>query len=863
MRIRVLALAALFLTIVACDGTEPAVPTSVRVMPATVTFQTVGETQQLTAEVLDASGSPIAGTFTFSWTSSATSSVSVSTAGLATANAAGTATITASAEGVSGTGTATVDQTATDLQIDAGDGQTGEAGLPLATDLAVLVLDAGGNPAGLKSVTFSVVEGGGSVNPSTATTNLQGRATTQWTLGSTPGVTQTARASISGLQQDFGATAAQGILRVQTDALNNSRVTLAYQDALTGAGGDGSYTFAITGGQLPAGLALNSSGQITGTPSQVETASFTAQVQDGLGATATKSLNLTVCPAPLQIGFGQIIETQAGTGSECGMFLPSGSAGDAYRVALVRASSDSTISSTTLELRASGLVAAPAVAPLTAAFEQPIPRNRLNLTPEMMESIRTEERTEALHARIREGEARLIASLDRSQLMPSRAADAAGGRMTTRAAQLVDPPASRVIIFPNAFGNPPSCSDGNSNPSTLRGFNDHLAIYEADSNSPTVGQAQVDQMLNYYRDYGDQVIQSYFGGVTDIDGDGRIVLLITPDVPSGTAAFVWSGDFFPTNACPDSNVGEFVYFSPGVVEGMVDGNYQGLNTVVHEAKHISSLYNRIANPSGAPFHPGFIEEGTAEIAAEVAGRLSWAATGGPAVGTKITGAAWDDQFTLTGDNYGIFLRMARMVLYLSSQPNGVSWSYTPRQGGIYGGGVMFHRWLGDAYGGASTPLADAPLFRNQNDSLTTGGIGAYPSLVGMSYTELLQEYGKAVMMHGTGFETGTTYTTYDLSTSTEVFSQPDPAGTFPWPVTLTCDGAACPDDIDSRDPESLPDNDDRNIQVWAPFANSTFDSPMGAGGIRVFEFQSSGSGDGVEVVVTGATQTKVYVSRIR
>ena len=48
----------------------------------------------------------------------------------------------------------------------------------------------------------------------------------------------------------------------------------------------------------------------------------------------------------------------------------------------------------------------------------------------------------------------------------------------------------------------------------------------------------------------------------------------------------------------------------------------------------------------------------------------------------------------------------------SSQPNGLV--VTPNGAGsghsVYGSGWNFHRWLGDAYGNASTPFADAGLF---------------------------------------------------------------------------------------------------------------------------------------------------------
>ncbi len=64
-----------------------------------------------------------------------------------------------------------------------GSGQQGAAGEPLPDSLAVRVLDGGGLPVAGAVVTFSVVSGNGSVSPRRATTNADGVARSQFTLG--------------------------------------------------------------------------------------------------------------------------------------------------------------------------------------------------------------------------------------------------------------------------------------------------------------------------------------------------------------------------------------------------------------------------------------------------------------------------------------------------------------------------------------------------------------------------------------------------------------------------------------------------------------------------------------------------------
>jgi len=876
MRARATLVFAAFVGFAACDTTDPPVPTSIRVTPASVTFQSLGEAQAVTAEVLDAAGNPIAGTFVYTWTTSDAAVASVSAAGSIAAVGAGATEVEAAAEGLTGSATVTVDQVPSELQIASGDAQTGEAGGPLPNDLVVVVFDAGGSPAPGKNVTFTVVSGGGSVASNTVTSDAAGRAAVAWTLGAV-GTPQAVRASIAGLQQDFSATAQVGVLAIQTASLPNGRLTLPYDQSLSAKGGDGSYTWSIASGSLPSGLALNANGSIQGVPTQAAAGSpLSVRVEDGTGATVTRSVALNVCEAPVQIGLGQVVEDAAGLTGGCGFFLASGGAGTAYRVGMVRLSeseSGSTIA-TSLQMQTFGGVAASAAAPpiARAASERLFSgADRLNWPADrLLADVRLAERTEAAHVAIRDAEAGLVARLGRSALAPNRAAT--GDRAHTAAFQRVDPPDTITYQVPTNFG---SCSGGSDNPSTLLAFNDHLQIYQQTAQldgADSVTTALAQQMLDYYAAYGASTISEYFGGTSDLNGDGRITVLVTPDVGDGTAAFVWSGDFFQNQAtgsglppvCESSNAQEIIYFSADVINAMADGgSFQALATVVHEAKHVSSLYNRIqSTSSGSPFHPSWIEEGTAEIAGEIASRKSWAANGGPPVGAEVKG---EDFSGITADNYGIFLRLARVVFYMSAQPNGVSASLTSQQGGIYGSGLLFHRFIGDAYGNAASPLADQSLFRTQNDSSTSAGPAAFPGLTGKTYRDLLEEYARALLMHGTGFEGTPRFTTYDLVSATEIFTLPDPPGTFPWPDTRTCNGVACPSDIDSRD-SSPPDNDDRNVQMWASFQDTTYMAPLGPGGYRVFEFESNGTGAGAEVLISGAPASetvRVFVTRIR
>lgn len=90
-----------------------------------------------------------------------------------------------------------------------GNGQTGTTGQPLTNPLYVKVTDSNGIPVSGISVTFTVTSGGGTVNPTTVSTNAQGMASTLLTLGPTPGtnLVVVTSGSLSGSPVTFSATA--------------------------------------------------------------------------------------------------------------------------------------------------------------------------------------------------------------------------------------------------------------------------------------------------------------------------------------------------------------------------------------------------------------------------------------------------------------------------------------------------------------------------------------------------------------------------------------------------------------------------------------------------------------------------------
>ncbi len=107
-------------------------------------------------------------------------------------------------------------------------------------------------------------------------------------------------------------------LAITSNSVPSAKAQTAYSTSLTATGGTAPYTWSVASGALPVGLSLSSSsGQISGTPSQAGSSSFTVQVTDSSSPaqTATEQLSITVAAAatPLQITSGPIPSGQVGS----------------------------------------------------------------------------------------------------------------------------------------------------------------------------------------------------------------------------------------------------------------------------------------------------------------------------------------------------------------------------------------------------------------------------------------------------------------------------------------------------------------------------------------------------------------------
>ncbi|HSG50419.1 MAG TPA: Ig-like domain-containing protein [Longimicrobiales bacterium] len=587
----------------------------------------------------------------------------------------------------------------------------------------------------------------------------------------------------------------------------------------------------------------------------------------------TGQTSLSVNPAPcttdleLEPGEYQILPV------DCAISIPAGAFGDRYRVGVLNQNitgTSTTVSTVTLNVAELALAAPPAAAaPATGSLglqgtASRQVRDRMALSLRQERHLRwaegIERRTRAAHLGLRAAEVALMEAVGTEAVLPDLSSDVVGA-----APQGVDLPA-KLQLRANP-GN--SCTTVEPlETALLLGQNEHLAVYQDSAqNAATatrVTTAQAQRILDYYAAYGKSTIDTYYPGVPDVDGNGKVILYVSFDDAlddGATAAYVWGGDLLASNVCATSNEAELTYFNAALIRELDNDFTQAFETTVHEVKHISSFWHGIARSrrlNASSYQPSWLEEGSAEIAGNMSARRAWATIGGPLPNERLVGQDFRDARDANGgtvpeEAFGVILRLFRAQGYLSSQPNGlvVTPSGADDDHSVYGSGWTFLRWLGDSYGDAALlPYRDATFFASQNDSLTPPGIAGLEQLTGETFQTLLEQFALAAMFHMQPGEPLTGgYTSYDFVDAIEIFcfatddpcdgTPAGPAGSFPWPVTATLNGP-----------------------LYAPFQEGSFSGSIGPTGMRVHEFRSNGTGAGIALRVTAAQPAKVVVARV-
>jgi hypothetical protein len=173
-------------------------------------------------------------------------------------------------------------------------------------------LEAAGGTAPYKWIVASGLPAGLSIDTNTGliTGTPTQAGTSNFTVQVADSQSTPATASTS-----LAVTIAYPAVAVSTAALPSASVGSVYSQALAATGGNGVYAWSLASGTLPAGLTLNASGTITGTPTQTGTSTFSVRVSDSQAnpSTATSSLSLTVAYPEVAIAQTTLAAGRVGT----------------------------------------------------------------------------------------------------------------------------------------------------------------------------------------------------------------------------------------------------------------------------------------------------------------------------------------------------------------------------------------------------------------------------------------------------------------------------------------------------------------------------------------------------------------------
>lgn len=289
-------------------------------------------------------------------------------------------------------------------------------------------------------------------------------------------------------------------------------------------------------------------------------------------------------------------------------------------------------------------------------------------------------------------------------------------------------PFQQFYVINTASGSPTNPNNYDLVTADLRYAGSRCLVYaDVDTLSDPVNNldtAHYRQLGQAFDNSIDATNVSYFGAYSDVDNNGRVIILITPVVnrltPPGSGGFI-AGFFLaidlyspPQVPVGTTNHAEIVYLlasDPGAVWGnafpVAFTANENMGTTVHEHEHLISFSQRIFNQGGVT-QETWLEEGMAHMAEDLNGRHD--------------------------------ANKARADLYLQD-PGAISLEHATaplsQRGGIY----LLLRLLADRYG--------TGIFKEIVQS-TCSGRECIQSVTGQDFYDLVAEFLAALYLEGKG-----------------------------------------------------------------------------------------------------------------
>jgi hypothetical protein len=505
-----------------------------------------------------------------------------------------------------------------------GDGQgTIEVGTKLGQSLTVRVTDSQGQH--LSGVVVTWTTASGALSPSTSSTNADGVATADWTLGTLVG-TQTATATVTGLQPiTFTAITIAGpptqliisrdtvqllgvgdVFRFSARAADRFGNTVLLQTTIASAD-----TSIVTADNFGAGAILTA-----------RTADKTTTIRATVGS-ITKAATVIVLALPCQPGASAfnlaVGEVALLSGAAASEFCVQGTSTGAEFIAVPFYSD---FSGSSLRLSISTGRTTIGVSP------NRVTPSRFALLP----GSNQPKRDDAFETALRQ---RSITELTPLMAHARAAKQENTGRFNLSAAV----PQIGDLIKLNTNSSS-SCANPNLRTARVVAITDR-AIVVSDTANPANGFTTED-----YQSFGsvfDTLVYPVdtlnFGAPTDIDNNQHVILFFTRAVNELTppnqnffvGGFFFSRDLFPVTAsgaiqgCAGSNFAEMFYLLVPDPDGIVNQNVRTLDfvrsttvgTLAHEFQHLINASRHLYVNLNPNFEDSFLDEGLAHIAEEL------------------------------------------------------------------------------------------------------------------------------------------------------------------------------------------------------------------------------------------------------
>lgn len=183
------------------------------------------------------------------------------------------------------------------------------------------------------------------------------------------------------------------------------------------------------------------------------------------------------------------------------------------------------------------------------------------------------------------------------------------------------------------------CSNFDTVKATVKAIGSSNIIVQ-DVNAPANGFTATDftSMAQEFDTYIYPTDTTYFGTPSDIDSNGKVYILFTPEVnkltPKGSTSYVggyfWAGDLYPSTgqyACPQSNEAEIFYMlvpDPTGIYSSAHATAQvrqvSRGTLGHEFQHMINAGTRLFVSNAQSFESSWLDEALAHFAEDVVGR---------------------------------------------------------------------------------------------------------------------------------------------------------------------------------------------------------------------------------------------------